>query len=210
LAKELGLTTALVSNGARLAGGLAPQLAPHLDWLALSVDSVSADVNRAHGRALGGSRVVDGSTLVAIGDLFRRAQVRLKINTVVTRLNINETLLPLIAQISPERWKIMRVLEIEGENTEYYNELSVTEDEFRAYVLRSSPSSLNGTAFIVENNNDMTDSYVMVDPLGRFISNTDGSYRTSQPILQVGIASALSDVSYDRAKFEARGGLYDW
>jgi radical S-adenosyl methionine domain-containing protein 2 len=56
----------------------------------------------------------------------------------------------------------------------------------------------------------MTDSYVMVDPLGRFISNTDGSYRTSQPILQVGIASALSDVSYDRAKFEARGGLYDW
>jgi radical S-adenosyl methionine domain-containing protein 2 len=93
---------------------------------------------------------------------------------------------------------------------EYYNELSVTEDEFRAYVLRSSPSSLNGTAFIVENNNDMTDSYVMVDPLGRFISNTDGSYRTSQPILQVGIASALSDVSYDRAQFEARGGLYDW
>jgi radical S-adenosyl methionine domain-containing protein 2 len=53
-AKCLGFKTALVSNGSRLTDELIDALSPHLDWIALSIDSGSGHVNIAQGRAVGG------------------------------------------------------------------------------------------------------------------------------------------------------------
>jgi radical S-adenosyl methionine domain-containing protein 2 len=50
----------------------------------------------------------------------------------------------------------------------------------------------------------------MIDPLGRFFSNAGGRLRYSQPILEVGVADAFRQVSFDVDRFEARGGLYEW
>jgi radical S-adenosyl methionine domain-containing protein 2 len=208
-ARELALTTGLVSNGARLEGELGGSLMPHLDWLALSVDSLSARTNRTHGRAIGSLRVMQAHALVSIATRFRRGGVKLKINTVVTRLNCDECLLPFIRLVRPERWKIMRILPIAGENSAGYADLCISQDQFRNYLRLNMPPP-ESTALVVEDNDDMTDSYVMVDPWGRFIDNGSGRYRVSRRILDVGVAAALSDVSYDLAKFERRGGLYEW
>jgi radical S-adenosyl methionine domain-containing protein 2 len=54
----------------------------------------------------------------------------------------------------------------------------------------------------------MTASYAMVDPYGRFYDNVEGTYRYSQPIWQVGGATARQQVVVDAGKFIARGGVY--
>jgi radical S-adenosyl methionine domain-containing protein 2 len=206
--RQVGLKTAVVTNGSTLGSRLGANLTYCLDWLALSVDSVSDAVNKKHGRAIGGRRVVESAALVAVAHNFLDAGVRLKVNTVVTRLNIDEVLLPLIAEMEPERWKVMQVLEIKGENAEF-RDLAVGNTEFESYVRRNSPPP-DGVTMIVEENSAMTESYVMVDPMGRFIGNGGGFYQVSRPILQVGVHAALADVSYSWSKFERRGGFYDW
>ena len=69
--------------------------------------------------------------------------------------------------------------------------------------------SVKGVKVVPEDNDLMTDSYVMADPLGRFFDNTKGSYTYSRPILQIGVQDALQDVKINPEKFFARGGKYD-
>ena len=67
-----------------------------------------------------------------------------------------------------------------------------------------------GVAVVPEDNDLMTGSYVMVDPAGRFFDNTAGAHVYSRPINEVGVDTALQDVSVDPDKFRLRDGLYDW
>ncbi len=55
-----------------------------------------------------------------------------------------------------------------------------------------------------------SNSYMMVDPQGRFYQNTDNLYIFSKPILECGVDNALKDVYLDRIKFLKRGGNYAW
>jgi len=68
----------------------------------------------------------------------------------------------------------------------------------------------HGITVAAESNEDMTGSYAMIDPLGRFFSNVDGRYVYSSPILEVGVTAAFSAVAFNAARFDARGGCYDW
>ena len=208
-AKDIGFKTALVSNGSRLTDELIAMMAPSLDWIALSIDSMSDQVNLAQGRAIAGQRLLPMARLISIARQFSRLGVRLKINTVVTRLNSDEVLLPLIEQVGPERWKIMRVLEIANENDRAMPFLSIGEGEFEEFVKRNSAVP-PGTQQIAEDNDDMIGSYVMIDPGGRFIDNSANAYRVSAPILTVGVEAALRGISLSREVFERRGGSYDW
>ena len=41
---------------------------------------------------------------------------KIKLNTVVTRVNMNDDMLAVAEQIQPDRWKVFKVLPIEGQN----------------------------------------------------------------------------------------------
>lgn len=208
-AKRRGLVTAVVTNGSRLTPGLIESLAPNLDWMTLSVDSASADVNVRTGRAVAGHRPVAASDLGEIADDLRSRGVRLKVNTVVTRHNCAERVLGLIARIGPERWKVMRALRIVGENDRDFGDLEVSDRQFARFlaVNRDVPA---GTVRVPEDNQDMIASYVMVDPAGRFVDNSAGRYRVSSSILRAGVETAYRQVAHDPDAFRRRGGHYDW
>jgi radical S-adenosyl methionine domain-containing protein 2 len=208
-AKEVGFKTAIVSNGSRLSGDLISLLAPNLDWIALSIDSALPDTNALNGRAVAGHWVLAIADLYKIADELRKCGVRLKVNTVVTRHNCEERVVDVIARVRPERWKIMRVLRIAGENDRKFDDLEISENQFKHFldINRQVPS---GTTRIAEDNLDMIASYVMIDPAGRFIDNSAGRYRVSSPILRVGVEAAFRQVTHRRDAFERRGGDYDW
>ena len=97
-ARGLGLTTSVVTNGARLAE-LLDRHAADLDWAGLSVDSASEATEVALGRGRG-TYVAQS---VALSDRCRERGVRVKLNTVVTALNVHERLHALVRRIRPER-----------------------------------------------------------------------------------------------------------
>ena len=208
-AKELGLTTSVVTNGSRLTREWLGSINGSLDWVTLSIHSLDPDTLLRIGRTTQSSPMSKQDYLTVIGDL-KEFGIRLKINTVVTRHNMNESLSDFISETRPERWKLLQVLPVEGQNGHAVDEYLVTDQEFDHHVQMNRHVETYGIRVVPETNNLMTGSYVMVDPAGRFFDNVAGSHTYSKPILEVGVEEALKEVTTDHEKFLSRDGLYDW
>ena len=111
-AKNIGLTVSIVTNGLFLSKERLDDLKPFVDWIEISVDSANEYTEKELGRGFGKhvQKTLD------ICENIQKIGIKLKINTVVTKLNFREDLLPLIEKIEPHRWKIFQVLYIAGQN----------------------------------------------------------------------------------------------
>ena len=207
-AKSIGFTTSIVTNGSGVSEQWLDGLDGCLDILALSVDSVDGAALVKIGRMVKGKAPMDAGDYRRIGDSVRRRGIRLKVNTVVNRYNLGEDFRPFIRSMRPERWKIFQALPVAGQNDGRFDEFSVSDAEFEGYVSRNGSVADDGIRVVPENNELMTASYLMVDPLGRFFDNAKGRHTYSRPILESGVAGALADVEIRPDRFALRGGLY--
>lgn len=204
-ARQLGLVTSIVTNGSRLARLLDAQ-SRDLDWVGLSIDFAREAVEVALGR----SRGHHIKRTIQLADHARSVGVRLKVNTVVTALNWEEDLTPLMRALRPERWKVFQVLPMDGQNDGKVAPLLISGSQFRSFVDRHAHLEREGLPPVVEDNEAMRGSYAMIDPAGRFFGNATGRHVYSAPILNVGLTDALSQVGFAPSSFEARGGTYAW
>nr|WP_285817032.1 viperin family antiviral radical SAM protein [Janthinobacterium kumbetense] len=198
-ARRLGLETSVISNGSRLTPALMQALAPHLAILGLSLDSSEEKTNLGIGRVDRQLRTLSMPELVDMIALGRQInpRLRLKINTVVNALNWQEDMSKLIGRLAPEKWKILRML------PKITDDLSLSDAQFDTFVRRHANLD-HGVR--VEDNADMTESYLMIDPYGRFFQNKPGEkgYQYSDAILDVGAARAFSQVNVSTRKFCSR------
>ena len=198
-----------MTNGSRLTEGLLDSVKGRLGWVALSIDSVDPLTLLRMGRATRSGTMSMHDYLRAI-NLLKQYCVRVKVNTVVTQFNLYEDLTDFISEARPERWKLLQVLPVKGQNDHAVGEYVVSDDEFHGYVELSRRVEARGIAVVPESNAQMRGSYVMVDPAGRFFDNVAGGHTYSRSVIDVGVDEALKDVSVDHAKFLLRNGLYDW
>ena len=208
-AKELGLTTSMVTNGIRITPEWLDGVEGCLDWTAVSIDTVDQRKMKLMGRTTRTGPMSETDYL-RIMEMLRQRGIRLKINTVVTRSNCDEDLTSFIVRARPERWKLLQVLPVSGQNDGLVENLVITDEEFDRYVARNRYVETKGIVVVPESNELMTGSYVMVDPAGRFFDNVAGTHVYSRPIGQVGVGAALREVSVDPGRFRLRDGLYDW
>ncbi|MHA2066152.1 MAG: viperin family antiviral radical SAM protein [Candidatus Thorarchaeota archaeon] len=199
--KDHGLTTMVISNGTGLTEEFLSRSHKWIDWIALSIDSSSPVTEQELGRGNGDH--LDRATKV--WELLEYYGIRRKLNTVITSLNWHEDMSSLIEMLVPERWKVFQVLPIRGENGRDTEQLSVSRERFVSFV--ENHAQFNPVA---ENNDAMTDSYLMMDPTGRFFQNTSGQYSYSSSVFDVGVESAIREVGWSQEKFNARGGIYEW
>jgi radical S-adenosyl methionine domain-containing protein 2 len=201
-AKALGMRVSMITNGSLLprdTGGLG-ELARSLDMLGLSIDAVSDSRNRAIGRADRKGSTLSLEQLVQLVDALRTAHpgIALKVNTVVNAFNVHDDLRAVIDALRPDRWKLLRVLPVLGDD------LVVSDADFAAFVARHA---CLGTRVSVEDNRDMLTSYLMVDPQGRFFQNGNGAsggYFYSRPITPDTVERAFRSVPFDASKFASR------
>ncbi|NTX57314.1 radical SAM protein [Myxococcus sp. CA039A] len=208
-AKARGATTNLVTNGSRLDATTVERLRGVIDWVTLSIDSVSPQTHEAMGRAVHGKALTPAEYQL-IADRVRDAGMRLKVNTVVTNLNAGEDQVAFLRMLKPERWKLLRVLRVEGQNAGEVEALHCCLEDFNAFVVRHHILKSEGIVLVPEDNEDMRGSYAMVDPAGRFFDNVDGGHRYSEPILHRGLDAAWSQVRFFPERFEGRNGSYDF
>lgn len=204
-ARRLGFVTALITNGARL-DRLLDEHAVDIDWVGLSIDSGDEEIQARLGRGKGGH--VARSTAHAVR--VHALGLGLKLNTVVTALNWREDMRPLVRRLRPARWKVFQVLAIEGQNDGDVEPLLISAEQFHAFVERHRSLGAEGMGPVAEDNEAMTDSYAMIDPLGRFYGNHGGRYVYSRPVLEVGVLGALAEVEFQLQRMVARGGVYSW
>lgn len=202
--KENGLTVSIVSNGYFLTEDTLRGLKPIVDWIGISIDSAKEDVEAWLGRGAG--KHVQNSKQVCRE--IRNNGIKLKINTVVTKLNYSEDLRALISDLRPQRWKVFQMLGILDQNERHLAELAATKEEFEIFKQINSSIELDsGLSPVFETNEDMVDSYLMLGPDGSVIQNTDNRYAYHP--LKEALASNLAGIVNERA-FLGRGGKYDW
>ena len=199
----------MVTNGSRTTREWLDGIEGSLDWSALSVASVDSETLLRTGRTTRSGPMSAGDYLHVIG-MLRRYGIRIKVNTVVTQSNLEEDLTTLIIEAKPERWKLLQLLPVSGQNDFVVDPYVVSSEEFDRYVESSRRVEQFGINVVPESNDLMTGSYVMVDPAGRFFDNVSGAPSYSRSIVDVGVDEALRDVSVDCGKLLSRDGLYDW
>lgn len=209
-ARKCGMTTMLVTNGSRILDtDYYKSIAAQLDWLVLSIDSFNEETNLKSGRFLNGGSAISTTDYLKLCAKAQKDGLKLKINTVVSRFNLDESMSEYITQVAPMRWKIFQALPVEGQNSRNSGKFEISAAEYNSFLKRHCDDGLS-ELIIPEDNDAMTGSYVMVAPNGCFFDNSKGHHTYSKPILQVGVVEALKQVHFDLAKFHKRGGLYPW
>ena len=132
-AKGLGLTTSIVTNGSRISDEWMGSVSESLDWAALSVDSVDPGTLLRMGRTTRSGPMSPNDYLRVIG-ILKRHNVRVKINTVVSRAILKEDLTDFIIEARPERWKLLQVLPVSGQNNATVDEHLISAEEFDHYM----------------------------------------------------------------------------
>jgi radical S-adenosyl methionine domain-containing protein 2 len=204
ISKELGFTTSITTNGSLLNEKSLEKLIPNIDWIGLSIDSYSEEIEKELGRG-DGDHVKHVSE---ISKMIRNHGIKLKINTTVTKKNYTEYLGDLIEQLSPDRWKVFQVMHVPGQNDSCLEELLISDTEFAQYVEHHSQISLtNGERPVFEFASDMIDSYFMISPSGNaFVNNC---YPFKEVPLETITQENLSSL-FDTEKYFLRGAIYAW
>jgi radical S-adenosyl methionine domain-containing protein 2 len=218
-AKRLGLTTSIVSNGTRMSRVWLEEMKPYLDWLGLSIDASNDALHAMMGRGRRGEikqgisrhlerceRVLADAKAIGYG---------IKLNTVVSSVNIDDDMSAFVRRVQPTRWKIFQALPIAGENDGEIESLEVLSVDFDAYVARHKAALADATHIdvVAENNEAMKGTYAMINPMGLAYTNAEGRYKySSQPVFVIGFGPAWREVSsgWSKEAFEGREGVWDW
>lgn len=197
-AKQRNFSLSAITNGSRLNNELVTLIANDFNSIGFSVDSLDSPTNIKIGRTEK-SGVMDTDKVLRDISVIKELNpsIDIKINTVVSSLNQSEDLSAFIDQAAPNKWKVFKVLPVITRENE------VSQDDFIEFLERHSKFE---NIISSEDNDEMTDSYLMIDPIGRFFQNSilGSGYSYSTPIVNTGIEEALNEINFDPEKFHGR------
>lgn len=196
-----GIAVSIVTNGSLLTPSRIGSWQGKVACIGLSVDALSHEVNRALGRCCHGE-VKDLTHWTALADACHEAHIALKINTVVSKLNLYEDLLPLYRACRPQRIKLLKMHLVEDINPEA-REWDITDDEFSAFCERHAEFA---DRTVCESGGSMENSYLMVDPSGTVLLNDHGAYKAYGNCLTESFSAIACRLPLDNVKYAARYG----
>lgn len=212
--KDVGLTTCIVSNATGLTEEFLDEWGHLIDWVGLSIDASNDELHAEIGRGMRGDLARQRSHHLELAKQVwascTQRGIRMKLNTVVCKANIEDDMSALVMELKPERWKIFEVLPVEGQNDGDVYDMLLEEGEFNSWVERHKWVADEGIQFVPESNELMRGSYAMLDALGRFYSNTEGGHTYGPSILDVGVMRAWEENCFLEDRFHERGGIYEW
>ncbi len=199
--KHLGITTSIITNGSLLTEAWLSEMMPYLDWVGLSVDSLNDNTNLLIGR-----KSFRGVNYLSLVGMIKDMGYRLKINTVVNRWNADEDMNDFISWAKPDRWKVFQTLPVKGQNDQQFEDIKCLDSQYLAFISRHGEQ----VALVPEDNQLMTGSYLLIDPIGRMFENSKGEHTYSDSLIENTVEHCLSQINLNREVFEARGGIYSW
>ena len=129
--------------------------------------------------------------------------MKVKLNITVVRRSWNKDFHALIKEVGAERIKAFRALTLKNANDDRPDTWSITEEQYEQFKAAHRDTE----NMIFEDNSDMIGTYLMFDPLGRWMVNKDGKKRFL-PFEQLCRDGLESMVDVDR--YYGRNGVYGW
>jgi radical S-adenosyl methionine domain-containing protein 2 len=202
--RDLGISTSIVTNGTLLDDSvLFGHVVPLLEMIGLSVDVPCPLIHTAIGRHPAWAPMSQNE-IVRIAERIHKAGVLLKLNTVVSKFNVDIDMRQFVKAIKPARWKLFQVCCLDGLNEKRTREVEIDEETFDRFVKRHRSLTRHGIMIQPESSEIMRSSYVMIAPDGRFFDSICGRYRFGRRILDVGVETAFEDVYFSLREFKHR------
>lgn len=164
--KQYNLKTSIITNGLILSQkkDLLDNIIQHVDCIGISVDSLNNDINTKIGRISNGEIL----NLIDIKNIYHCAKEHnkiFKINTVVSKLNLNDVSIYKMSNLKIDRFKLLK-------NNE--GEYAISDDEFSSYCNQFKNNMKNIGEIIIETK--MNDTYIKVTSDGTLDSNSKNKY----------------------------------
>ena len=196
---SLGIRLSIVTNGSLLTSERIRSWQGKVSCIGISIDSIDRDTNLKIGRCCK-NKSIDLPNWADLAKVIHECDIHLKINTVVSRLNLCEDLLPLYQALKPEKIKLFQMHLIDGINNQA-KPFRITDSEFEGFCehLKSFASVI-----VAEPCGSMENSYLMVNPEGKFQLNNNGSYQTFGDLNTTSLSEILKTVPLDSEKFSSR------
>lgn len=215
MAHEMDFENSIITNGSHL-----EYIRPFVHLISqvgVSIDSFDHKTNVRIGRECNGKTISFQQLKEKLKELRTlNPGLNIKINTVVNEYNFNEILVDRMAELKIDKWKILRQLPFDGKegisdfkfNTFLFNNLKEEKmpkkDPLSNFLAAfSAPQKPNNVIF-VEDNDVMTESYLMIAPDGRLFQNGHKEYEYSRPLTEISIDEALEEINFDQEKFNNR------
>ncbi len=201
LLKTMGFKTSIVSNGSKITKEKLDAIRDYVDWIGLSIDSPDESDEILIGRHVQEKNHLDN--IRNISKEIHRCGIKVKLNITAVKRSINKDFHALISEIDAERVKVFRALTLKGANDDIPDTWSVTDKEFKEF--REKHDDCNRIVF--EDNEDMVSSYLMFDPVGRWMVDKGGEKRflPFETLIREGLESEI-----DVSRYYGRNAVYDW
>lgn len=194
-----GLAASIVTNGSLLTLERIRSWQGKVSCIGLSIDSVEPETNRSIGRCQRES-TISLSRLIELAEVIHECGISLKINTVVSGLNLRESLAPLYRAVKPEKIKLFQMHLVGGIN-DHAAAYAITEEQYCSFVCRHKAS---GLVIVEEPAGSMENSYLMVNPEGCFQLNDNGVYHTYGNLRAEALTQILKRMPLDGMRYESR------
>ena len=201
LIKSMGFTVSIVSNGSLITKEKIIDISGTVSWLGLSVDSPDEKDEQAIGRNTGFCNHL--SHIIEVSEWAHSYGIKIKLNITVVRQSWNKDFHGLITKVRPERIKAFRALTLKNANDDRNDTWSITEEQYNQFRIRHKDIP----NMIFEDNSDMIGTYLMFDPLGKWMVNKDGEKRflPFEQLRRDGLESMI-----DVNRYYNRNGVYEW
>ena len=199
-----GVRISIISNGSYLSPARIARWAGKVETIGLSIDAASEQGCRCIGRCQGSSKPQTLSHLSKITDAIHRNGIRLKINTVVSKLNLEEDMLSVYQLLQPDKLKMLCVHVAKGMMLNEGEELFVpTALEYEQFVAKNRYEE-NGCRLVIEEAGYMENSYFMIDPQGDVFLNEHGTATRYGSCLARSLTEICRTLPLNTEKFFAR------
>lgn len=195
-----GIKVSIITNGSFLTEEKVEKYAGKVETIGISIDAKSKETNEKIGRCTS-KGPLNLEKLKKVCDKIHSFGIKLKINTVVSRVNIDEDLLSVYKELKPDKIKYLcvHVLENKNKNT---NSILPSNEEFDEFVRKNLYNE--NCKVVIENSGYMANSYFMLNPCGQVYINDNGSEKQYGSCLETPLMEIYKDVPLNESKFKER------
>ncbi|MFI3210167.1 MAG: viperin family antiviral radical SAM protein [Peptostreptococcaceae bacterium] len=191
-----GIKVSIITNGFLLDEKFILKHKESIDTIGISIDSFNYNTLTELGCINSNKEILTLDRFLKLGKLINNLNIKLKVNTVVNKLNYNEDLKIDLDDIIADRWKILKMKTFKKDNFNNYD-LDVSINEFNYFVNKNQSKNL-----IIEDS--MINSYIIIDSKGYLLDNSSDEYIKISDLQKEDFYRAFIKMNFDYELYAKR------
>lgn len=192
-----GIKVSIISNGSLITDDFLSINKEKIDMIGISIDCLNDRKIKEIGR-ISGNKFLSRIDYENLCSKIKANKIKLKINTVITNINYDEDFREFIRKVDPNRWKVFKATHFKNQN-DFMIPYLAKDNEFSHFIERHSKSNI-----VIEDNQDLINSYIMINPQGKLVDNSGYRYNYSQSLVYEDFRKVFRELNFNYGNYSKR------